>query len=213
MPTLSMQTGNTSHMGSIANNAERNVTNSSVVNLNPNPLSPGSQGSANEYSGGAQFTTDANITNGLTITSATFKMTAFGTYAAAGTGVSYLVSAHAADNGAALTATSGDLNITARPRTTAVSAKWSVTSVTVDIQYTIDITSVIQELVNRAGWVSGNRMIITIDTHADTELGEWQDWYGSGASRPVLDIVYPAAGATSLPPIRRGSSFRGLIVR
>jgi hypothetical protein len=197
MTTLSMTASATSHMGSIANDSGRNVTNSSPVNLNPNPVSPGSHGGGDEYSMGARFTTDAGITNGLTITSATYKMTAQATWNAAPDVIAYLVSAHAADNAGALATTNGNLNTTARPRTTAVSGVWTQTSVTVDTQYSIDVTSVVQELINRGGWAAGNSIVIIVDTNSTTTASQWQDYYGTGANVPVLDIVYTAGGGVT----------------
>lgn len=199
MTTLSMTASAVSHMGSITNDSGRVVTNSTVVALNPNPVSPGSHGANDEYSMGARFTTDAGITQGLTITSATYKMTVQTGYTAIGTGVSYLVSAHAADNAGALATTSGDLNTTARPRTTAVSATWDQTTTATNTQYPIDVTSVVQELINRAGWVAGNSIVILVDTATGTQQGEWQDYYGA-TTLPVLDIVYTAGGGGGFTP-------------
>lgn len=207
MTTLSMTASAVSHMGSITNDSGRAVTASTVVTLNPAPVSPGSHGNNDEYSMAARFTTDSNITQGLTITSATYKMTANGTYNAGANVIAYLVSAHAADNAGALVTTSGNLNTTARPRTTAVSSVWTQTSVTIATQYTIDITSVVQEIINRAGWAAGNSIVILVDTDTTTSQGEWQDYDSSGGTAPVLDIVYTAGGgspqtvtAVGIPP-------------
>jgi len=207
MTTLSMTASAVSHMGSIANDSGRNVTVSAIVALNPAPVSPGSHGNGDEYSMAARFTTDSNITNGLTITSATFKLTATSTYNAGANVIAYLVSAHAADNAGVLVTTSGNLNTTARPRTTAVSGVWTQTSVTAATQYTIDVTSVVQELVNRGGWAAGNSIVILVDTDTTTSQGEWQDYDSTGGTAPVLDIVYTAGGgspqtitAEGLPP-------------
>lgn len=207
MTTLSMTASAVSHMGSITNDSGRAVTASTVVALNPAPVSPGSHGNNDEYSMAARFTTDSNITNGLTITSATYKMTATSTYNAGANVIAYLVSAHAADNAGALVTTSGNLNTTARPRTTAVSATWTQTSVTGGVQYTIDVTSVVQELINRGGWAAGNSIVILVDTDTTCSQGEWQDYDSSGGTAPVLDIVYTAGGGSpqtitieSVPP-------------
>lgn len=210
MTTLTMTASATSHMGSIANNSGRNVTNTSPVSLNPNPVSPGSHGAGDEYTMGARFQTDAGITQGLTLTSVFYKMTVQSGYTAGGTGVFYLVSAHAVDSAGALATTNGDLNTTVRPRTTAVSASWDQTSTATNTQYSIDVTSVVQELVNRAGWVAGNFIVITVDTDTTTEQGEWQDYYGTGANVPVLEIVYTAGGGVSIPVIMHHLQQQGI---
>lgn len=199
MTTLTMTASATSHMGSIANDSGRNVTNSSPVTLNPNPVSPGSHGGGDEYSMAARFTTDAGITNGLTITSATYKMTATSTYNAGANVIAYLVSAHATDDAAVLATTNGNLNTTARPRTTAVSGTWTQTSVTAATVYSIDVTTVVQELINRGGWAAGNSIVMIVDTDTTTTAGEWQDYDGSGGTAPVLEIVYTAGGGGLLP--------------
>lgn len=210
MTTLTMTASATSHMGSIANDSGRNVTTTSPVSLNPNPVSPGSHGSGDEYSMAASFTTDAGITNGLTITSATYKMTANATYNAGANVIAYLVSAHAADNAGALATTNGDLNTTARPRTTAVSGVWTQTSVTGGVQYTIDVTTVVQELINRGGWAAGNAIVMIVDTDTTTSQGEWQDYDGTGANVPVLEIVYTAGGGVSIPVIMHHLQQQGI---
>jgi len=210
MTTLTMTASATSHMGSIANDSGRNVTNTSPVTLNPNPVSPGSHGNGDEYTMAARFTTDAGITNGLTITSATYKMTAQGTYDAGANVIAFLVSAHAADNAGALATTNGDVNTTTRPRTTAVSSVWTQTSVVINTQYSIDVTTVVQELINRAGWVAGNSIVILVDTNSTTSQGEWQDYYGTGANVPVLEIVYTAGGGVSIPVIMHHLQQQGI---
>lgn len=192
------------HAGSINNDSGRNVTSgASILSLTDNPISPGSHGSNNEHTVAARFT-GVTIAQGTTINSASFKMTAQATYNAGANTVSFLVSAHASDNAGAL-ATSTNLQTSSRPRTTAVSAAWNQTSVVADTEYSIDVTSVIQEIINRAGWTSGNAIVILVDTNTTTTLGEWQDYYsydGSTTKAAKLDIDYGAA-ATGQPTVKR----------
>ena len=194
------------HAGSINNDSGRNVTSgANISSLTDNPISPGSHGGNNEHTAAFRFT-GVTVANAATINSATFKLTAQATYNAGANTVSYLVSAEASDNAPALTATGAGelLTSTARPRTTAVSSAWNQTSVTADTEYSIDITSVIQEIVNRVGWVSGNAILILVDTNTTTTLGEWQDYYsydGSTTKAAKLDIDYGSAGGQ--PTIKR----------
>ncbi len=218
MTTLNLQvgTGNgDSHQESIANDSGRAVTGSSVVSLTLTVLSPGSHGSGDEWSIAAYFT-GVTIANAATITSATFQMRAQTTYSAGSNVIRFWVSAQASDNAGALSSASGDLNTTARPRTTAVSAAWTQTSVVLDTWYSIDITTVIQEIVNRAGWASGNAIVVLVDTHADTTVGEWQDYYsynGAAASAPKIDVVYTAGGAATSRPIFRARMPAAILAR
>jgi hypothetical protein len=153
------------------------------------------------------------VPNAATITSATFKMTAQATYNAGANTVSYLVSGQADDNAPTFTAATNQYSTGTRPRTTAVSAAWNQTSVTIDVEYTIDVTSIIQELVNRAGWVSGNALVILVDTNTTTTLGEWQDYYsydGSTSKAPKLDITY-TSGGSSVVAVRDRGVLRGVM--
>lgn len=209
MTTLSLQVNtslNDGHAGSINNNSGRSVTTGGTF-LNANSdlvssiLSPGSHNSNDEYTAVARFT-NVTIPQGTTITSATFYITAQATYDAGSNVVKYHVSGEAADTGLALSYTnpgrtvrsaSPPVGATARPRTTADAGPWTLTSVVADTEYSISVTGVVQELINRGGWVSGNAINIIMDTHADCTQGEWQDFYsydGSSSKAPRLVIVY-----------------------
>lgn len=210
MPTLNLQVGASAddvHASSIDNDSGRTVTSGgSIASLTDNPISPGSHGNNDEHSAAARFTS-VTVPNAATISSATYRMTAQGTYDAGGNTVSFLVSAEASDNAPALTtdaSSGGSLRVSGapaptvdRPRTTAVSAAWNQTAVIIDTEYSIDVTSVIQEIVNRAGWTSGNAILIIVDTNTTTTQGEWQDYYsydGDPTKAPKLDITYSTGG-------------------
>lgn len=163
-------------------------------------LQPGSHGNNDEYTCAARFT-GVTIPQGATINSADFSMVADGTYDASPNVVRFWVCCQAADNAGALATTgSADLDGATRPGTTADST-WTQTSVTGGTRYTVSITSAVQEVINRAGWVSGNAIVILVDTHADTTTGEWQDYRafnhasGGASGGPHLDITYTTGGA------------------
>lgn len=199
MATLNLQvavSGGDSDMQSIANDSGRNVTASGAVSLTRTILSPGSHSSGDEWSVAARFI-GVTIDQAATINSAAFQMRANASYSASPSVVKLWISAQAADNAGALGSSTGDLNVTARPRTTAT-AVIDVTTVIGGDWYSADVTSVIQEVVNRAGWANGNAIVILVDTHWDTDVGEWQDfdsYDGSSAGAPKLDIDY--GGATT----------------
>lgn len=195
------------HQSSIANDSGRTFTSTGSVSLTSTILSPGSHGSNDEYTAGARFL-NVTVPNGATISSATFKLTPQATYNAGSNVIKYWVSAQAADNPGTFTTTGGNLNSTNRPRTTAA-ATWTQTSVTVNVAQSVDITSVIQEIVNRAGWASGNAIVILVDTHADTTTGEWQDYYAydhTTGQEPQLDITYSSGASPSTADTAAGST-------
>jgi len=204
MTTLNLQvgaSGEDSHQQSIPNDAGRNVTGTGVCSLTDTKLQAGSHSGGNEWSVAAAFT--LNVAQGETITTATFSMRGNASYTSPGT-VKLYASCESNDSPAALSSSSADLNASARPRTTAT-AILDVSTVTGGTWYAWDITSSLQELVNRAGWSSGNRCVVIVDTHADTTVGEWQDfdaYDGSAAGAPKLDVVYGGGGGhVDLPAI------------
>lgn len=200
MATLNLTTSANSsdtHAASGANNAGKRPPLGTVSDAAL--LQPGSHGGNDEYSAAVRFT-GVTIAQAATITSALFSLRANSTYNASPNVVKLIVCCEAADNAGAL-ATSGatDLDGATRPGTTA-DATWTVTTVTGGTRYSVDITAAVQEVINRAGWVSGNAIVVLIDTHADTTVGEWQDWdaYNSvGATHgPKLDIDYTSGGGS-----------------
>lgn len=187
--------GNDSHQQSIPNDSGRNVTGTGVCSLTDTKLQVGSHSGGNEWSGAVRFTGVA-VPQGATITSATFSMRGDADYNAAPNVVKLYVSAQAADDAPALSSSSADLNASARPRTTATAIK-DVTAVLGGTWYDWDVTAIVQEIVNRAGWVSGNAQVWLIDTHEDTTVNEWQDFIaydGTPASAPKISITYSSGG-------------------
>jgi hypothetical protein len=93
------------------------------------------------------------------------------------------------DNAATFTAVSG--SITSRPRTTAAMSwapvPWTTVGAAGPDQQTPDITAVIQEIVDRAGWTSGNSLVI-IFTGNGERTAEAYD--GVSAAAPLLHVEY-----------------------
>lgn len=176
------------HQASIANNSGRTFTSSGVVTAT-GTLSPGSHGSGDEYSAGFEFTGAGGIV-GQTINDSDFSIVGDATYNAAPNVVSYHLSAHDADTPGGLTTTNGDLNSTNRPRTTADAGEWVQTSITGGVRNSRVCTAVIQELADRPSF--NGTVIMLMDTHANTTVGEWQDYDQTSAE---LDIDYGAGGS------------------
>lgn len=171
-------------------------------------LQPGSHGT--DATAAAWFD-GVLVPKDATIDSATFTLRAEG-YNAGASVVKYWVSAQASDDAPALAyyanaggslAASGAASPPGnRPRTTAVSDPWTQTNCVAATEYSCTITSVIQEIVSRAGWASGNAILILVDTHADTTVNEWQNYYsydGNASYAPKLSITY-SSGVTTLEP-------------
>lgn len=159
-------------------------------------VGPGSHSGNGERSYLIRFT-DVTIAQAATINSALFKLTGEETYNAGSNVIKFFVSAHASDNSGALVQADDNMTTTNRPRTTATTIQ-TANSVVLDTVYSIDITAVIQEIVNRSGWTSGSAITIITDCHPDTTTGEWQSYWsylGSASKAPKLDIDYTAGGA------------------
>lgn len=175
-------------------------------------LSPGSHGGSDYWYVGCRFLAVA-VAQGATIASATFSMKAQASYASPGT-VKLIVKGQAGDTTVTFGTTAGTNNLgtAARPRTTAASAAWDVKTVTGGTRYSVDVTAVIQEIVNRAGWASGNSIVILVEVDPSTTSGEWQDFYAyddttnRATNPPQLDITVSAAGKAP-PPARRPYRF------
>ena len=110
------------------------------------------------------------------------------------------ISGQAADNATTFTSTSGD--ISSRPRTAArigwAPVPWVVGEVGPN-QQTPDLSAVIQEIVNRPGWASGNALVLII-----TGTGHRTAWAydGSPTQSPLLHVEY-ASSSIDNPPTAR----------
>lgn len=189
--------GDDSHQQSIPNDSGRNVTGSGICSLTNTKLEIGSHSGGNEWSAAAAFV--LNVAQGETITEAIVSLRGNSSYSASPNVVKIYASVQDSDAPAALSSSSADLNAAARPRTTATTVL-DVSSVTGGTWYEWDITTAVQELVDRAGWSSGNRCVVLFDTHEDTTVGEWQDfdsYDGSAAGAPKLDVTYGSGGGTT----------------
>jgi hypothetical protein len=100
---------------------------------------------------------------------------------------SLLIEGQAADNAATFAKITN--NISSRPRTSAnvgwVPAAWGTVGAQGADQQTPDLTSVMQEIVNRGGWTAGNSMVFII-TGTGVRTAEAFD----GLFAPVLHIQF-----------------------
>lgn len=201
MTTLNLQMGASADDGqqhSGTSDQARAPTGSGVVVLNDAIMQPGGHGLNNMWCAIFRFT-GVTIAQGSTINSANFILTPQATWNAGANVIKYYVSAQASDNPAALTTASGSFINATRPRSTAF-AVWLQTAVVVDVEQSVSVTAIVQEIVNRAGFASGNALAIILDPHEDITDTEWQDYQaydGSAAKSAKLQIDYTAGGAAA----------------
>lgn len=197
MPTLNLQVNASGNDG----DADHVSTGQNSITRITMPLG---SFNGNTHMGCARFLS-VTIAQGTTITSATLTLKAQATYSTANT-ISCIAYGEAADNAAIYTATG--TNINARARTTANSGAKDIKSVTAETDYTWDVTTAVQEVINRAGWASGNAISILIRDNSSTS-NEWQDFYtydNTTTKAPKLDITY-SSGGKAPPPVRRPNRF------
>ncbi|MBD2201960.1 DUF11 domain-containing protein [Calothrix sp. FACHB-1219] len=144
---------------------------------------------------GLRFNT-INIPKGVTITNAYIQFKADETST---TATNLIIHGEAVDN--AVTFTTASNNISSRSRTAASvawnPANWSTVGAAGTDQRTSNIAAIIQEIINRPGWTSGNS-IATIITGTGKQVAE--SFEGDAAGAPLLHIEY-----INQPPAPLGS--------
>jgi hypothetical protein len=108
------------------------------------------------------------------------------------------IQAENVDNAPALTATAW--NISSRSRTPAAvlwsPPTWTPVGVAGPDQRTPDLSPIIQEIVNRPGWASGNAIVLIV-TGDGTRVAE--SYNGDAAGAPLLHVVYATGGGGWVP--------------
>jgi hypothetical protein len=112
------------------------------------------------------------------------------------------------DVDSASTFTASTNNIEGRSRTTA-SVSWSQDSAGTGWKTSPDISSAVQEVVDRAGWSSGNSVATLLDL---TSGASWQIrmWDYDSSYAPKLDIDYTPPATGGQPMALRGQAVPGL---
>jgi len=110
-----------------------------------------------------------------------------------------MIAGQAADSAGQFTTAAG--NISGRPRTGAAipwnPVQWLSVGDTGAAQRTPDLSQVIQEIVDRPGWSSGNALALII-TGSGERVAESYDGMPAGA--PLLHVVYVLGPASNTPP-------------
>jgi hypothetical protein len=154
-----------------------------TVLLNSSDLDITADGKRFMRATGLRFT-EISLPQGAVVTNAyvQFRTDEVGTGAAALT-----IRAQAADTAPALGATSG--NLSSRATTTASAAwappDWSVVGAAGAGQRTSDLSGVVQEVVSRTGWLSGNALALLFTGTADRTAEAFE-----GSTAPVLHIEW-----------------------
>ncbi len=138
-----------------------------------------------------------NIPSGATITNAYVQFKADEINSE---NTNLVIHAQATDNASEFKSTS--LNISSRPKTTSSviwsPPSWNIKGLAGADQKTPDLASVIQEVINRPGWTSGNVLALII-----TGTGERtaESYEGDAAGAPLLHVSYQTGGANNPPNI------------
>lgn len=171
-----------------SDDAEQNLSTGTVV-INSSDLELAVDVSASQLVG-MRFNGIA-IPAGATITSAYVE---FETDVAWSTACSLTIQGQAADNPTTFVASNS--NLSARSKTTA-SVAWSPSAWnTVNEKHqSPNLSSIVQEIVNRSGWASGNSMVIFVQ---GTGTREAESYDGEAAAAPLLVVEY-STGSTQNP--------------
>lgn len=152
----------------------------------------GSDGGTDEQIVGIRFT-DLQIPQGATINSALVRfivdVSQSGTF-------TIDIYGQDADTTSAFTSGSNDFNISSRTLTTAT-VNWNVggsgatENTAVD---TADISSIIQEIVDRPGWTAGNSIVIIFKDPSNSNFREFESYDGESGDAARLILNYTDAG-------------------
>ena len=134
---------------------------------------------------GLRFST-MNIPKGATILRAYVQFRAHSVRTGA---TSLRIEGQAADNAAVFTTT--NLNVSSRARTTSFvqwnPAAWNVTGEIGAAQQTPDLSPVIQQIVNRTGWINGNALALIITGSGVRTATSYE---GGPAVAPLLHVEW-----------------------
>ncbi|MFC2027670.1 S8 family serine peptidase, partial [Chloroflexota bacterium] len=137
------------------------------------------------------------IPNGATITTAYVQ---FQVDEASTGATSLTIEGEATDSAGTFTASSG--NISSRVRTSAnvgwSPVDWTTVGAAGPDQQTTDISAIIQEIVNRSGWDSGNSLAIII---SGSGVRVAESYEGNPAGAPLLHVEYSTGPAANQAPV------------
>lgn len=183
-----------------SDDAEQDISDNSVVLNSPDLDIMSNEGAPPNFNADGLRFNNLSIPNGATITNAFLEFTANTDAAVSGGSLIVTVQGQAADN--PTTFTTANNNINGRPRTVA-SVAWNPPVWTPNsIQQTSNLSGIVQELVNRPGWVSGNSMAFILSSPTFTSYREARtfDATASSVGAPRLVIQYSTPATCAITP-------------
>ncbi|MDT7827811.1 LamG-like jellyroll fold domain-containing protein [Pricia sp. S334] len=180
---LAAQVTITSQVSRNSDDAEERISNANV-SLNSTDLELGSDNGSDQIV--AFRFQNINIPQGTTILNAHIQFTVDETDNGA---TSVTIIGQDADNAATFTTTNGDLS--GRPQTAAAVAwngipAWNAVGQAGTDQQTPDLTGIVQEIVNRGGWSSGNAMVFGMYGTGERTA---ESYNGDASRAPILSIT------------------------
>lgn len=143
---------------------------------------------------GLRFT-GITVPKGATITNAYIQFTSDET---GSTGTNLTIKGENVDNSAAFT--TANFNVSSRTKTAAsvswAPAAWSTVSQAGTAQRTPNLSTIVQQIVNRNGWTSGNSLSFIITGTGKRTASAYE---GSASNAPLLVIQYTAGPPVQLP--------------
>lgn len=135
---------------------------------------------------------NVTIAQGATIDNATVEVQDFDA-----TNLTLNVEVYAEDVDDPANLATGSNDLSARTLTTA-HVTWSATLATSGYNTSPDVKTVIQEVIDRVGWVSGNDILIMLVRNSGTAY--MASYNSSAAAAPKLNITYSTGGGSVLRP-------------
>ncbi len=148
-----------------------------------------------------------NVPQGATVTAADLRFTVDEATSAT---TNLVIWAEASDDATAFATTNGDVSgrTSTLGSTTWTPDPWQNVGVSLAAQTSSDLSSLIQEIVNRPGWNSGNHLVLII---SGTGVRTAVAYDGEPANAPLLSVNY-SGGTTNHAPVILGTPSTGATV-
>lgn len=144
---------------------------------------------------GVRFT-NVTIPSGATIVSAVLRLVG-DEVQTGGTDAVTTIKGHDVDNSGIFTTGAADLSGRYTGASTTASSSWTVVGTQIGVIYTTsDISAIVQEIVDRGGWASGNAMSFIMNS-ASTNVRTFEAYDGQAYSAPMLEVVYTVGGLSN----------------
>ncbi|MEZ5306296.1 MAG: C25 family cysteine peptidase [Pyrinomonadaceae bacterium] len=181
-----------------SDDAEQNASSTAVITNSGDLDFFSERGASPTYSAVGLRFNGVSVPVGATITNAYIELRANNNNSTSSGSKTITIEGQAADN--PTTFTTANNNIAGRPRTTA-SVNWVTSTWTnASTEQSPSLVSVVQEIVNRGGWASGNSMAFILTGTSAGGYREGESFDGSSNRAPRLVIEYSVAGTCGITP-------------